>query len=347
MKVLYVASNPDSQSTLALEKEITDLQRRFSRTVGEPVEFIFLPNLNFEDLAQELARHEPDILHISAHSDTASLAMRTDAGHEVRIDSETLATMLPPDRPPSLIFVNSCDSEAIASGLARGSTMAIGTTAPVTNKAARASAVQLYDRLLQGRSVAEAHRASKAMLKAINTGTCTSELHFAPGTDPEITVLHRFPRILARIESVNDMYVSFNPGLYGCPSSTSQTVFMSNDDDLAEGPMSLEENLSTIVRAHPIQSVIWADIDWITYGELRIYACATAPNGNCFALSCLLCEAIHNYSQFIGKHPGIRTEAQLNKIVNNLRENDGSGLRIDRSKNTKILTGKKKAKKQQ
>jgi hypothetical protein len=75
MKVLFLASKPDSDADLNLTREITELQERFWSTSSEPVIFQILPDLKVEEVPEQLGRFLPDVLHISAHSNNELLSL--------------------------------------------------------------------------------------------------------------------------------------------------------------------------------------------------------------------------------------------------------------------------------
>src|SRR5688572_11110173 len=149
MKIMYVACNPRDSDELMLEYELSDLQDRFAAASGEPVTVVALPRLPFERLPIELARHQPDILHISAHGEGDNLALANADGDLVALSAEALLAFLMIERSPELVYLNACNSEAIADSLSKHVKFAVGTTAPITNRTARAAAVVFYDAILR------------------------------------------------------------------------------------------------------------------------------------------------------------------------------------------------------
>ena len=174
MKVLYIASSPQDQGPLLLEREITALQRHAASSVGEPVEFRFLPQLPVEALHQEVCNFQPTIVHISAHGERDSLAFSseenvpgTDQKEEIPVSAAQLSVMFCCSPPPKLVYLNACNSTRIAEAIGKKlCCLAIGTTEEITNRAAMASAVQFYRRLLAGATAREAFEASHALLTA-------------------------------------------------------------------------------------------------------------------------------------------------------------------------------------
>ena len=128
VKVLFVASNPIDASSLSLDREITELQRRFLSVSDEPVSFAFLPDLKLEDFPARVSEIRPDILHFAAHGDADSLSMSDTGGNAVSLTADMLEDFLPQTQPPRLIYFNACNSRELARSLVESGSvgMAIG-----------------------------------------------------------------------------------------------------------------------------------------------------------------------------------------------------------------------------
>src|SRR5690242_1267641 len=239
MKAMYVACNPKGAADLTVEREITELQRQFLRATGEPVDFIGFPGLPIEELPLEIGKHQPDILHISAHGDREELALANTDGRPVKITGPMLASFVDIDRPPSLVYLNACNSEAIARAVVQVAPMAIGTTAPISNRTARASALLFYDRLLNGSTVQKAFEAARSTLEALQDVKASSMLHCRKGIDANKERLHQIPRIIAhftddRYKPDSDGDFDIELGVAGCPANTSQVVFFTDDESFID-----------------------------------------------------------------------------------------------------------------
>jgi len=150
MKILYIAANPYDQKELDIGPEVTEIQRRVWGATS--VDFVVMPGLKFEDLASTLNQHRPDILHIAAHAGNKNLYLANQENASVYIDAEMLLTFLSDISPPRLVYLDACNSQGIAEELTRVVPMAIGSTAPISVKATRATAVSFYERVLDGSS---------------------------------------------------------------------------------------------------------------------------------------------------------------------------------------------------
>jgi hypothetical protein len=300
MKVLFVASNPLGADALNLEREVTELQRRFADAAGEPVFFSFLPGLPAESLPLELARQVPDVLHISAHGNEDVLSLMNETGAAVRLDADALAAFLPPEHPPRLVYLNACDSEAIARSLCGHVAMAIGSTAPITNRVARAAALAFYERILAGCTVQQAFAVGQKMIEMLQDKRASSVLHARTGIDPATEVMHRVPRLIADFTDGNptpkrqrEYAVRF--GLTGCPAATVQVVFFSDDPELIDDEEDdLPGDLCLVVRRAPVHGILWVPTEdaWDVTSDFRLFAAGVTADGRTFTLASTLCDAI-------------------------------------------------------
>lgn len=311
MKILYVAGNTTKEELL-LQKEMTEFVRAFSRASGQPVEFVPLPHLTIDRLVSELTLHAPDILHISAHGENDYLHLADGLGNKVKVSANLLRAHLTVERPPRLVYLNACDSQTIAQALVEVVDFAIGTTAPITNYAARTSALLFYERVLTGSSVQAAFDVAQETLKGIDT--TSTVLKTAKGVNPKRTILHYVPRLIARF--ADDDYApnkhgefTIETGLLGCPANTTQVVFFTDDRefireegyDFESDGSGLAYYLCRVVQDMPAETIIW-DPETEDLGEnYRLFATATTPNGLISSAAGTLCGALSDYYRLL--HP--------------------------------------------
>jgi hypothetical protein len=331
MKTLYVASTPADAQDLRLDREITELQKRFGS--GRSVQFMSLPDIKVEDLPGELSRYRPDVLHLAAHADAGSLALADEAGRSVKLTAELLHSFLPPDHPPQLVYLNACNSHGIAEGLVElgGVPMAIGSSAPITNRAARAAAVAFYERLLAGFSVKDSHEACRGMLEALADGAATAVLYVSSAIDASTAVFHEWPSMIAdftrkdaRIEA--DGHYHLRLGIRGCPADATQVVFITDDASFITDVDELENDLTLVVRESPVNGVLWASDDyafWRAEGDHRLSAVGLRAGGDVFALDGTLCGAIENRYR---RSPIGTIPAAVKEALHVLRQGDGAML---------------------
>jgi hypothetical protein len=350
MRVLYVASNPEQRGTLLLEREITLLQRRLADAPGELIDFRFLPDLSVEDLNREVRKFQPTIVHISAHGSHGHLHLKsaerapgTNRKVEKAVSGLHLATLLRCTPPPQLVYLNACDSAPLAEAISDTLCMAIGTTAPITNRAALASVLQFYERLLAGSTLLDAYESSLALLTVLDN-TTTTKFFFPPSAAPKDTVLVDVPQFIARFsehtaknkkriidsDANKDGTVELELGLSGCPTGTTQVVFFTDDptfisddddedddDDWGE-PDKLALDMALITRAQPNRGVVWAGGPLWLDGDCRFFAVGVVGDGRLFTTRGLVSEALERYHsrQWYGR----LTKAQSLSITNAIRD---------------------------
>jgi hypothetical protein len=344
MKVLYVASKSPVETDLMLTAEITELQRRFAARAADVVEFNLLPDLSVEELPGELSRFRPDILHIASHGEDEGLSLSARAGDAISVSAPVLHAFLPPNRIPRLIYLNACNSGPIAKELALkwSVPMTIGSTAPITNRAARSAAVAFYDRLLAGLPVHTAFVTCKRMLEAMTKSHASANLFHSQETKPELEILHPVPMLLAdfgnpQARPHREGEYSFRLGLRGCPANTTQVIFFTDDESFAGDEEDWENDMSWIIRTAPVNGVIWSsDAWWRANGDHRLFAVCARAGSDCFTVAGMLCEAIENRYR---SSRGDKLPTKVAVALEHLRANNGEEL------NPAVWKGKRTASK--
>lgn len=325
MKVLYLASRTEDATTLELEREITAIQRMAHTSSVDNVQFTFLPNIRLEQIGTELIRIRPDVLHISVHGSDAGLWFATEFGQEVELTAARLVNLLPPEHLPRLVLLNACQSEKAAAELARLPLVAIGSTAPITNQAAITTGSIMYNRLLNGSTIEEAFRAMDATVSSLaraDTALCI----FAPNSELTNQRLLRVPQIAAKLPKkfLGKFGVSAYVGLVGCPSGTTQVCFFTDDPSFISSSKSLETTQTEVTRDIPRGGEVWTETLWTGDGDFRVGACGITGEGNTFASSGMLSEALVRYASLVDAPPAY--QIALAKAVRYLGDNRGDGL---------------------
>ena len=334
MKILFVASQTPSSETLALEREINDIQRQLTEASLSSAQVIFLPDLTLEDLPIALSRYKPDVLHISVHGERKGLWFAKEAfdggqRQYVSVSGKALGAFLDPLHRPKLVFLNACESQSVAKELSHAGVAAIGTSKEITNQAAVAASRLLYDRLLGGRPISEAFDAVDQLVRTMENGT-ELRLCAPPDVDAGSIVLNSVPRLAARLaENVvvsDDEPVAVQIGVVGCPPETSQITFFTNDPSFITDDDNLEADLSEIVRDNPRDGEVWTETIWTPWGDFRLAACGITTGGATFSLSGMLGDALEQYAR-VASPPAAYID-QLHPAVARLRNHDGSGLAV-------------------
>ncbi|MBY3468673.1 CHAT domain-containing protein [Rhizobium laguerreae] len=332
MKILYVASEAPEAESLAVAREIMDLQQSLSESSSDVLKTVFLPDITIEELPIALSKHKPDILHIAVHGSKAGLWFTKEAFNGgsrelVKLSGEALANFLEPDRPPRLIFLNACESSNVAKTLAERGFLAIGTTAPITNQAAIAATRLLYDRILNGRHISEAFRAMDGLVSSLQTQKIKLNLA-VPKDDTADRPLFRRPTLVARladqIKIKEGRALPCYLGLAGVPADTIQVVFFTHDNSflLTDRENSLEEELSEIIQDTVRGGEIWTETTWMPTGNFRFAACGITADGRTFSTSGMLVDSLDIYLKMKPTSPAYRKAFECARIILLKNEND-------------------------
>jgi hypothetical protein len=307
MKVLYAATRGESATSISVEVEIAKLERLFS---SSPVSFASIASITAEQLPHELSRREFDVLHVTAHGEGHALQALTERGGTVLARPEHIAAFLLPRRRPQLIYLNACDSDAVARELTEkwNVRFALGNTAPVASDYSIHGALAFYGRVLLGGSVREAAEVARGQVELLSSGRASVALHFAAGENPDKVQLVPEPQILAAMprglrKGSNVVEVMF--GVRGAPEGTLQVVFFSDDETLCDGKDTLADQLCAVARGLPSRNgLIWCDRteSWDVEGDFRLFATGVTADGRRWTASGSLCEALRDW------HSGLSNE---------------------------------------
>lgn len=325
MKVLFVASNPEDSASLNLESEITELQRRFIEAEGEPVKFIFQPRICLEDLPRLLIYHKPDVLHLSAHGNEQDLVMTRGDGTKVKLEATALLTFMRGARP-KVVLLNACNSQSMAEELAAEVDVAIGSTAAITNLAARAAAVAFYERMLKGLPLEDAFDVARSLAVTLQDKTVDLRLFAKPGIDCKTVTLHRVPRLIAHFEPfkprARQQAFEVYFGVAGIPSTTTQLLIFTDDRDYAANDDYLEQ-LCSLTHRPPTRGIVWSDDLWPIEGDMRMFATGVTSDGTTFSVASTVTDALETaYTHHASEPP---PEIVLDAIER-LRLQDGSKI---------------------
>jgi hypothetical protein len=295
MKILYIAANPYNQEILDFSPEITEIQRRVLGATS--VEFVAMPSLKFEDLASTLHQQKPDILHIAAHGNDKALFLANYSNESIQLDADMLNAFFSDVSPPRLVYLNACNSLEIAEKLSRAIAIAIGSTAPISVKAARATAVSFYERILDGASVDHAFDVCKQVMRGASDDSAEMKIYTRTGVN-KAEVLHHEPRFVAEFtkkrpsRDKKDCY-EIRFGVLKYPLGTRQIVFFTDDPESVNPKQSLQEALCTVVRDMPQQQgLVFAEEAWDIEGDFRLYAVGVYGDDRTFTLSTMLSDAL-------------------------------------------------------
>lgn len=150
--VLFVASSPEDQNPLRIDKEMREIQLRVRMANHrESLHFEFAVAAQPSDLLQRLNEAKPDVVHFSGHSAQVGLAMEDSDGRTRIVSPKELATLLSvSSRRIRLAVFNSCESAEHAASAVQHIDAAIGMNQPINDDAAKTFAAQLYSAIAFG-----------------------------------------------------------------------------------------------------------------------------------------------------------------------------------------------------
>lgn len=188
IKVLFVATSPEDQNALRLDREAREIQQRVRMSdYRDSIDFSWRPATQVIDLLQILNEERPDVVHFSGHGDHVGLAFEDHDGATTLLTNSDLAMLL---RSASsgirLAVFNTCDSSSQASLACDHVDAAIGMEAPVADEAALVFAGQFYNSLAFGLSLQQAFDQARAQVKLATSGfSGDPQLFTAPELAPE------------------------------------------------------------------------------------------------------------------------------------------------------------------
>lgn len=190
--VLFLASSPEDEKPLRLDKETRSIQKRMR--AAEYRDSIFIEwrlARQVTDLIQDLNEVRPDVLHFSGHGNRAELAFEDAGGRSTTLSNTQLKRLLDaaPHRIRLMVF-NSCKSVAQAEIAVEHVDVAIGMETTIGDGEAQTFAGQFYNSLGFGLSVAQAFEQARFQIEADHGGGHEiPTLVSADGVDPETVVL--------------------------------------------------------------------------------------------------------------------------------------------------------------
>lgn len=326
MKILYVATRAEGTTTLSVDDEIAKLEHLFAASQAR---FTSIASIRAEELPGVLAQREFDLLHITAHGEGHALQTLTSRGGTVLARPEQIAAFLLPRRKPRLIYLNACDSDAVARELVgfgpdRSPPFAVGVTAPVASDYSIHGALAFYGRILLGGSIHEASEVARHQVELLTSGRTSVRLHVRPGEDPNAAILMPEPEILAAAPGglrKNREYLEVFFGVRGVPEGTVQVVFFSDDENLLdrEGDATLAEQLCAVARGRVRRDgAMWCDPNesWDVEGDFRIFAVGVTGEGRRWTASGMLCDALRKWHLSLdGSKAEALPQRQFNKVL--------------------------------
>lgn len=188
IKVLFVATSPEDQGALRLDREAREIQQRVRMSeYRDSIDFAWRPATQVIDLLQILNEERPAVVHFSGHGSHAGLAFENADGETTLLSNADLAMLLKSSSAGIRLAVfNTCDSSDQAALACDHVDAAIGMETPIGDEAALVFAGQLYNSLGFGLPLSQAFEQARAQLK-LATGSLSGDpqIHTAPWLELE------------------------------------------------------------------------------------------------------------------------------------------------------------------
>jgi hypothetical protein len=192
--VLFVASSPEDQDGLRIDKEMREIQQKVRMADHrDALRFQYAVAAQPADLLQRLNEVKPDIVHFSGHSGSAGLAMEDNDGLTRYLSTDELATLLSvTTRRIRLAVFKACESAEHAASALNHLDAAIGMEQSIDDEAAKSFAGQLYGSIAFGLPLRKAFNQAVLQVRLL-LGEDSGEprIHVADGLDPDELYLVR------------------------------------------------------------------------------------------------------------------------------------------------------------
>jgi hypothetical protein len=169
INIVFLSSNPDPNSPLAVDKEYRRILKAIESTkYRDKLKMIPLPDAHITDLPLILRRNEPTIVHFSGHgTETGQLLMKDDEGVLIEVDPDGISGLICMRKKTlKLVVLNACFSEILAEKIVKDIDFVIGMHAAVYDDAAITFARTFYEAFGDGVDLQEAFETGIRIVKS-------------------------------------------------------------------------------------------------------------------------------------------------------------------------------------
>lgn len=164
--ILFLAAEPSDQVRLGLGKEFREIRDELLKSQHRDQLKLELPQLTLRprDIGGALLVTSPQIIHFSGHGGSAGqLYFETETGESLPIDPKILADFFEQfSNKINCVVLNACYSVKQAKAISKHIEYVIGMRQRISNKAAIAFSIGLYQALGAGKNIEEAFKLGKA-----------------------------------------------------------------------------------------------------------------------------------------------------------------------------------------
>ncbi len=157
-KVLLVASNPDSTTSLSLLKEVREIENSINSSYfRDAFELFYCPAARASDLRKKVLDIHPEIIHFCAHGSQSGIYLENDAGTKNLVLAEQLNFFLQKVSSIQCIVFNTCDSLNTGKHATKYVPAVICFNGKLADKAAISFSKGFYESLARGLDVKESY----------------------------------------------------------------------------------------------------------------------------------------------------------------------------------------------
>jgi hypothetical protein len=175
IKILILTANPTDTARIRIDQEARDISDKLEEGLyRDEFELITYQALRPSDLQRRLMKHKPHIVHFSGHGSAvgkATLVLEDASGKSREIKAQQMVELFRFFNDTiRLVVLNACHTELHAQAVAQVIEYAIGTSAPIGDRAAITFSGAFYRALAFGRSIQEAFMLAKSEIELHDIG---------------------------------------------------------------------------------------------------------------------------------------------------------------------------------
>jgi hypothetical protein len=167
VSILFLAADPSDATRLRLAEEAREIQEKLKLSkYRDRFSFHQRGAVRPEDISQALLDAEPQIVHFSGHgSESGELCFEDRLGKTHAISAGSLGTLFKEfSETVGCVVLNACFSETQANAIVRHVDYVIGMDRAISDSAALAFAVGMYQAIGAGKTIEEAYRLGCAQI---------------------------------------------------------------------------------------------------------------------------------------------------------------------------------------
>lgn len=194
IRVLFLAANPvDSGYRMRVDEEVREIDERIrAGSIRDSFELISQFAVRPSDLALNLMRHQPHIVHFSGHGNKSEgIILEDKDGNMKPVNKGALAELFRSTKKNiRIVMLNACHAKRQAEGIVENIDFAIGMNKTIGDKDAIVFASHFYQALAFGESIQAAFDLGKNQIRLEGLpGFKTPALLVRQGADPAATLL--------------------------------------------------------------------------------------------------------------------------------------------------------------